>query len=177
MASYELVPFQRFDQVMIVAAIEQQSTLINVGFWVKDPAKRIIWPTQKSDQIREDFLWEKTCFEIFIGIRHQDGYREVNLSPTESWQAYHFEEYRYPNTSPPQVAYDIELVELKRTAYGINTIIDIQPFLSEHQVSMSDIYLGLSAVLNTDEGNVYYAIQHSGLTADFHNKRDWLHQL
>lgn len=177
MASYELTPFQRFDEVMVVAAIEQQSTLINVGFWVKDPAHHIIWPTQQTSLHRKDFLWTETCFEIFIGIRHQDGYREINLAPTEAWQTYQFEEYRYPDTSPPQHAHDIEIVELKRTPYGINTTIDVQLFLTQHQIQVSDLYLGLSVILNTDQGDIYYALQHSGLTADFHNKRDWLHQL
>ena len=65
-------------------------------------------------------FWEQTCFEIFIGVQGEDYYREINLSPSQAWQAYQFEEYRYPEDMPPPAAYDIELNQLKRTHYGLN---------------------------------------------------------
>ncbi len=125
---------------------------------------------------RQDFLWENTCFEVFIGVKGEDYYREINLSPSQAWQAYQFEEYRYPEDMPPQVAYDIELNQLKRTHYGLNVSIDLTEFMLQHKLKWADLYLGLSAVLNTSQGQQFYAMQHSGQQADFHNKRDWLHQ-
>lgn len=86
MASYELQPFKRFDAIHLVAAIEEQGTTLNIGFWVRDPMQLIDWPEKKETSNREDFLWNATCFELFIGVKNEDFYREINLSPSESWQ-------------------------------------------------------------------------------------------
>ena len=178
MASYELNAFdRRFEAISLVGAIEQLSPYtLNIGYWLRDPNQYMQWPALVSGHPRQDFLWEQTCFEIFIGVRGEDFYREINLSPSQAWQAYQFEEYRYPEDMPPQAAYDIELNQLKRTHYGMNVSIDLAEFMLQHKLSWQDLYVGLSAVLKTAQGEQFYAMQHSSPNADFHNKRDWLHQ-
>ncbi|WP_288416467.1 DOMON-like domain-containing protein [uncultured Acinetobacter sp.] len=177
MASYELNAFDRFEVISLVGAIEQQHpSVLNIGFWVRDPNQLIEWPKRVSAHPRQDYLWNSTCFEVFIGIKHQDAYREVNLSPSQAWQVYEFEEYRYPEQMPPVAAHDIELIKLERTHYGLNTSLDLGKFMRQHQVKWTDLYVGLSAVLNTSQGTQFYAMQHSTPQPDFHNKRDWLHQ-
>ena len=176
MASYELNAFDRFFDVSLVAAVEQVSPYtLNVGYWLRDPNQLIHFPDQAAGHPRRDFLWEETCFEIFIGVKGEDYYREINLSPSEAWQAYQFEEYRYPEDMPPRAAYDIELNQLKKTHYGLNVSLDLTEFMLSNKLKWSDLFVGLSAVLNTQKGMHYYAIQHSSPHADFHNKRDWLH--
>ncbi|WP_374663432.1 DOMON-like domain-containing protein [Acinetobacter sp.] len=178
MASYDLNAFdRRFEAISLVGAIEQVSPYtLNVGYWLRDPNQLIQWPEMAASSPRQDFLWEQTCFEIFIGVRNEDFYREINLSPSQAWQAYQFEEYRFPEDMPPQAAYDIELNQLKRTHYGLNVSVDLTEFILAHKLKWSDLYIGLSAVLKTAQGDHYYAMQHSSPQADFHNKRDWLHQ-
>lgn len=177
MASYELCAFERrFEAISIVGAIEQLSPYtLNVGFWLRDPNQWVIWPGPASGLARQDYLWQETCYEIFIGVKGEDYYREINLSPSEAWQAYQFEEYRYPEDMPPQVANDIELNTLKRTHYGLNVSLDLTEFMLKYKLKWSDLFIGLTAVLNTTQGQQLYAMQHSGAQADFHNKRDWLH--
>jgi hypothetical protein len=178
MASYELSAFdRRFQAISVVGAIEQQGgSNLNVGFWIRDPNQWIDWPALVASNPRQDFLWEQTCFEIFIGVQGEDFYREINLSPSQAWQAYQFEEYRYPEDIPPQAAYDIELNQLKRMHYGLNVSLDLGEFMAQHKLKWSDLFLGLTAVLKTSQGKQYYAMQHSSPQADFHNKRDWMHQ-
>lgn len=178
MASYELSAFDhRFQAISLVGAIEQQSLFnLNIGYWLRDPNQYVQWPDLVSAHPRQDFLWQNTCFEVFIGVHGEDFYREINLSPSQAWQAYQFEEYRYPEDMPPQAAYDIELNQLKRTHYGLNVSLDLGEFMAKHKLKWSDLFIGLTAVLNTSEGEHYYAMQHSSPQADFHNKRDWLHQ-
>lgn len=177
MASYELSDFdRRFQSISLVGAIEQQGQYsLNIGFWIRDPNQLIIYPDLVSSNPRQDFLWQQTCFEIFIGVKGEDFYREINLSPSQAWQAYQFEEYRYPEDMPPQVAHDIELNQLKKTHYGLNVSIDLTEFMLKHKLKWDNLFLGLSAVLKTSDSERYYAMQHSSPTADFHNKRDWLH--
>lgn len=177
MASYELSDFdRRFQSISLVAAIEQiGANTLNVGYWIRDPNQLIQYPDLVTAHPRQDFLWEKTCFEIFIGVQGKDFYREINLSPSQAWQVYQFEEYRYPEDMPPQPAYDIELNQLKRTHYGLSVSLDLTDFMATHKLKWANLFLGLSAVLKTTDGERYYAMQHSSPHADFHNKRDWLH--
>ena len=178
MASYELNAFdRRFQAISLVGAVEQVGPyILNVGYWLRDPNQLIQFPELVASHPRQDFLWEKTCFEIFIGVKDQDFYREINLSPSQAWQAYAFEEYRYPEIIPPVTAEDIELNQLKRTHYGLNVSLDLTEFMLKHKLKWDDLFLGLSAVLNTSQGEHFFAMQHSSPNADFHNKRDWLHQ-
>lgn len=178
MASYELLAFDRnFRAVTIVAALEQQpQNILNVGFWLNDPEQRVRWPDLVTAHPRQDFLWEHTCFEIFIGIQDQDQYREINLSASQAWQVYQFEEYRYPDQSPPLAAHDIELVALSKTHYGLNAKLDLTKWLAAENIRWDDLYIGLTAVLETNNEQHYFAMQHSASQADFHNKYDWLHR-
>jgi hypothetical protein len=75
----------------------------------------------------------------------------------------------------PGAADDIELNQLKRTHYGLNVSVDLTDFMATHKLKWENLFLGLSAVLKTSQGDQYYAMQHSSPQADFHNKRDWLH--
>ncbi len=176
MASYELNAFDRFFDVSLVAAVEQISPYtLNVGYWLRDPNQLIEFPPMVAGHPRQDFLWEETCFEIFIGVKGEDYYREINLSPSEAWQAYQFEEYRYPEDMPPQAAYDIDLNQLKKTHYGLSVSVDLTEFMLSNKLKWADLFMGLTAVFKTSKGTHYYAMQHSSPNADFHNKRDWLH--
>lgn len=175
MSSYELQSFEKFNDVTIVGALEEKSTCLNVGFWLRDHLQIVQYPESLDTHAQQDFLWQDTCFEIFIGVKNQDFYREINLSPSNAWQCYSFEEYRYPEQIPPVQATDIQLIELKRTHYGLNATIDLADFLMRHQLKWTDLFIGLSVVLNTKKGFRHFALQHSSPILDFHNKRDWLH--
>lgn len=176
MASYELSAFDRFHDISLVGAIEHVSPYtLNIGYWLRDPNQMLLYPDLVSSHPRQDFLWEQTCFEVFIGVKGEDYYREINLSPSQAWQAYQFEEYRYPEDMPPRAAYDIELNQLKRTHYGLNVSLDLTEFMLANKLKRDDLFIGLTAVFNTTKGLHYFAMQHSSPEADFHNKRDWLH--
>jgi hypothetical protein len=177
MASFELSAFGTPPDISLVAALETPNhSCIQLGFWVTDPYQEVCWGKSPHTVLaREDFLWTKTCFELFIGIQGQDAYREINLSPTLAWQAYRFEEYRYPEHSPPPVADDIQLLELQRTKFGLTAILELKPFLDQQQLKIHDLYFGLAAIISTTQQQHCFALQHSGTQPDFHNKRDWLY--
>ena len=43
---------------------------------------------------RADELWQTTCFELFLKPEGGQAYLEINLSPSERWNAYDFAAYR-----------------------------------------------------------------------------------
>ena len=49
---------------------------------------------ENADPVREDFLWKRTCAEIFWQPEGGSYYREFNLSPSSKWAAYDFSAFR-----------------------------------------------------------------------------------
>ena len=43
---------------------------------------------------RAEGLWQTTCFELFLQVPGEQGYTELNLSPSDRWNAYDFTGYR-----------------------------------------------------------------------------------
>lgn len=177
MASYRLEAFERIDDIAVFSAVEVlDATQMQVAFWLTDPTQQVLYPPALEQVERQDFLWEHTCFELFLGIKQQDAYREIHLVPSGAWQAYAFEEYRYPEQIPPVQADDIQLVRLQRTKYGVNAVLDLKQWFKQQQIGFAQVFMGMTAVLETRLKQHYFALQHSRVHADFHNKRDWLHE-
>ncbi|MEW9856819.1 DOMON-like domain-containing protein [Novosphingobium sp. M1R2S20] len=61
--------------------------------WRIEGAQKLIVPPF-AGKGRADGLWQATCFEIFIQPPGEAGYVELNLSPSERWNAYDFVAYR-----------------------------------------------------------------------------------
>jgi len=50
---------------------------------------------------RADELWQTTCFELFLKPDGMPDYVELNLSPSERWNAYDFTAYRWGMAERP----------------------------------------------------------------------------
>lgn len=61
--------------------------------WRIDGARALLLPPIGS-KMRQDDLWQRTCFELFLRPDGQAGYCEWNLSPSRAWNAYDFDGYR-----------------------------------------------------------------------------------
>lgn len=190
MPSFELEPFVVNNSLRIVGAAEIiLPTSLRVMFWVIDPEQQVIWPSaddnlasclsdlEDQDQLgyaRRHYLWQQTCFELFVGIKDKTVYREINLSTAERWNCYQFENYRQPANMPPVVAHDIVLLELKTQVQKLEAILNFQQFFEQQQCGWDDLVLGISSIVKTNKNNeLYFALQHSGVEANFHRKVDW----
>lgn len=75
-------------------------------FFVSIPTSlipQIKWHTFDNQKItRQDFLWEDTCLELFMGDIQTSEYVEINVSPQGQFAFYHFDDYRQPNQMPPR---------------------------------------------------------------------------
>jgi len=61
--------------------------------WRVEGSARVLIPPF-AGKGRTDGLWRQTCFELFLKSPDEDGYVELNLSPSERWAAYDFAAYR-----------------------------------------------------------------------------------
>lgn len=116
-----------------------------------------------------DGLWEHTCFEVFIGVQGENGYREFNFSPSRQWAAYAFNGYRKRvewNVSTPP------LLTVTHSADGagdfeLQAIIGAVNLPAKSEGKLFEV--GLTAVIETLGGQKsYWALAHSAEQPDFH---------
>jgi len=121
----------------------------------------------KSAQ-RKDFLWEHTCFELFIAEADSEAYEEWNFSPSGDWAHYHFDHYRVSSTRQSDLEpYDIVWMEVGAQEARLSVSIPLrQP---------TPLDLGLSAVLELKAGQKsYWALEHTASKPDFHRRESFL---
>ncbi|WP_410210552.1 hypothetical protein [Aquirhabdus sp.] len=143
-------------------------TRLIVCFEVHDPVHEIFWPA--PDQFKQcDYLWENTCFEVFINPSAHTRYFELNLSPSLAWNLYQFSDYRTPNTMPPQRVHELALTKFEVSGQTISAEID----LATLNLAKQTLNIGLTAVIKTQHSLEYLALSHSIDQADFHHSGGW----
>lgn len=65
------------------------------------PAGRLALPSRSAVPAARDFLWKRTCGELFVGVRGEPGYIEFNFSPSGDWASYQFDGYRENSRDRP----------------------------------------------------------------------------
>ena len=108
-------------------------------------------------------LWQHTCFEVFVQGEDAPGYAEFNFTPSSQWAAYRFAAYREGG------------VALAMTDPGVDCRVDHPRLTLDVTLAAavlppgSRLRIGLTAVLEADDGNLsYWALTHTGERPDFH---------
>jgi hypothetical protein len=112
---------------------------------------------------RADELWQTTCFELFLKPKGGPGYVEINLSPSERWNAYDFEAYRWGMTERP-FPREPECTLRLGSSFAIFDAAIAIAGLPDGECAM-----GLAAVVE-EQGGVksYWALVHPDAQPDFH---------
>nr|WP_286206644.1 DOMON-like domain-containing protein [Thauera linaloolentis] len=114
-----------------------------------------------------DELWKHTCFEVFVGVKGEQGYREFNFSPSGQWAVYDFRAWRerragYVSTAAPQVRFERDGGEAWLEARVPAAALPAVPPGTELEV-------GLAAVIERADGELeYWAVSHPAAQPDFH---------
>lgn len=169
--TYQLIPTQPISYE-ITAQVERHQNRLVLKFELTDPQKDVFWP-QESEIKRQDFLWESTCFEAFIGIPNHSQYFELNLSPSRAWNLYRFTDYRTPNDMPPVAVIEPALLKFDVEDHTIFAEIDLNAL----KLTDQEIKIGLTAVIKTVDTLEYLAICHPKSAADFHDSMGWIIRL
>jgi hypothetical protein len=127
----------------------------------------IIVPRLIHDDRRQDGLWKTTCFEAFVKVAGDKGYREFNFAPSTGWASYNFSTYRTGMIAaaldPPYFDVDIREREIV-----VTVTIDLSKFanLPTHLPWQ----IALSAVIEKKDGTKsYWALSHPLGKPDFHH--------
>ena len=112
-------------------------------------------------------LWKHTCFEVFLGVPGEPGYREYNFSPSGQWAVYGFRAWReriedYVPAAAPEILFSQADDGLVLEARVPAELMPVVPAGSDLQVS-------LAAVVERKDGTLeYWALRHAAAQADFH---------
>ena len=124
-------------------------------------------PPASAQPQPSDGLWRHSCFEAFIGPASATAYREFNFSPSGDWAVYDFAQERVRADAPhapaaPALSFSQQADALTLTA--------VTPHLPTPWDESADTLLGLSAVIESADGQLsYWALAHPRPQPDFHN--------
>lgn len=176
--SFQLVPFTKASsrtaasRFQISGQLRRSSKIIEVEYTVTDPYFDIIWPKALSHPLREDNLWQHTCFELFLAPWGMNEYWEYNFSPNRNWNCYRFSAYR-ENQRTERSLFSCKIIHIENDnlTHKITASIPIIETFRKYTLST-----GISAVIEDKSGTLhYYALTHTNNSKpDFHDSRSFM---
>ena len=154
--------------VNIKAAISwERGRALKVVYTLHGVVDRLRIPPRRAVR-RAEGLWQRTCFELFVGAQNDTEYYEFNFSPSGEWAAHGFRDYRdgvaldsndlEPIIDVQQVAATLELSAVVHA----DRLQGIAPKLC--------LCVGLCAVIEDLDGSLsYWALKHPPGKPDFHH--------
>ncbi len=137
------------------------------------PAGRIVLPPRSRSPAARDFLWKRTCGELFVGVRGEPSYIEFNLSPSGDWASYAFDGYRENSRPRPWQGPSPEVRVLQ--GEGATRLMATVPHAAFHVLRRADpaatLQAGFTLVLETTPGDLsFWALAHPRAQPEFHDR-------
>ena len=130
--------------------------------WRVEGTQRLVVPAF-AGKGRTDDLWQTTCFELYLKPLGGEGYCELNLSPSERWNAYDFDSYRAGMRERP-FPHEPECTMRQGSTFAI-----FDAALPLGGLPQGDCAVGLCAVIEEAGGALsYWALAHPEGKPDFH---------
>jgi hypothetical protein len=131
--------------------------------WRVEGTQRLVVPPF-AGKGRTDDLWQTTCFELYLKPLGGEAYCELNLSPSERWNAYDFDGYRMGMRERP-FPHEPECTIRLGSTFAI-----FDAAIPAAGLPEDDCAMGLSAILE-EQGGVksYWALAHPAGKPDFHD--------
>jgi hypothetical protein len=124
--------------------------------------------------VRADELWRHTCFEAFLKIPGERGYRELNFSPSGEWAAYRFDAYRAGMALDPEL--EVPPLEIRAAADVLEMRAQVR--LAGVLCAAPALAVALAAVVESIDGTLsYWALRHAGAKPDFHHPEGFMLEL
>ena len=143
------------------------------------PAGRLVLPPKSAAPAARDFLWKRTCAEMFVGVRGEPGYLEFNFSPSGDWAAYAFDGYRegardhgWDGPSP-----EVRMLPGEGATRLVATVphAALRPLLRAAPGTVWET--GITVVLESVYGIGYWALAHPRTEPEFHDRAGFVAEL
>ena len=150
----------------------QSGNRLWLRFHAEGPLDSFILP-DPAHPIRTDGLWKTTCFEAFLRVPDMPAYVEFNLSPSDAWAAYRFDDYRIGRADLPLAEVPEIGCDASDSHFALEAVLALPP-----EWAAQPLALGLSAVIEEVGGyKSYWALAHPAGAPDFHHKDCFAAQL
>ncbi len=158
----------------ITGNIARSSNTLAIRYTLIDPLRELLLPLRAYIPVRKNALWEKTCFELFFGVRNSDSYWEFNLSPSGHWNVYRFKAYRQEMQAEP--AFASLPFSVRRHLDVLQLTLELNP--DTIVPAEQPLKVAISAVIRHIDGRMtYWALAHTGPQADFHRRESFIIEL
>lgn len=158
----------------ITGSISRGPRILAIRYAVHGSLAELVIPGPAEVPARRHGLWEQTCFELFLAVKHAPRYWEFNLSPGGHWNVYRFADYREAMQEEPAIATLPFRFEARRDALDLTLECSLDRIIGIDQ----PLEVGISAVIQHMEGRTsFWALTHPGPHPDFHRRDSFIVEL
>ena len=153
--------------IRITGTVGRRLNTLSIGYAVEGDLPHIAIPPPERSHQRKDRLWDKTCFELFVGAKGSERYWEFHFSPSGHWNVYCFTSYRKGMRE-----------EAAFTSLPFHTRMEAGAFRLHLDLALGKILPGgqaleaaVGVVVRSRTGTAsHWAMAHPGLRPDFHRR-------
>ena len=157
----------------IEASASPEAKGLALRFELRGDLAQVRLPTAQSPGPAEG-LWQHSCFEAFVAPATGEAYQEFNFSPSGQWAHYRFQRERLRERTSAMSA----APHCRWTTQGRSLRLDVQVAGSDLPATSASLLMGLSAVIETQDGALsYWALHHPAAHPDFHHRGGWTMRL
>lgn len=170
---FSLQPVSSLLDFKITGNFARHSNTLAIHYVLFGPLAELMIP-EPVLPARKQGLWEATCFEFFLAVKHSPQYWEFNLSPTGDWNVYRFAAYRQGMQEETAFTSLPFSIQNQSDALLITLELDL------HQIVQADqaLEMAINSVIKHRDGEAtYWALTHCGSQADFHRRDSFIVEL
>lgn len=171
---FSLQPVSPLPDFKLTGNLARDSNTLAIRYVLFGPLAELVIPEPVDLPARKQGLWEATCFEFFLAVKHSPQYWEFNLSPAGDWNVYRFAAYRQgmqEETAFTSLPFNIQN---QSDALLLTLEIDLYQIVQADQT----LEIAISTVIKHRDGEVtYWALNHRGSQADFHRRDSFIVEL
>lgn len=112
-------------------------------------------------------LWRHTCFEAFIAMEEDPAYHEFNFAPSGEWSVYAFRGYRDGGPFANEMMNPGIVLRSSDSRLELDAVIRLGGLSDSHM--RAPLRVGLSAIIEAEDGISYWALRHPAKKPDFHD--------
>ena len=168
--SFILKPFPKEENrpdIRITGTVGRRQNTLSIGYTLEGDLSHVAIPAREHARQRKDRLWDRTCFELFLGMKGSGRYWEFNLSPAGHWNVYGFTSYRKGMHEEAAFTSLPFHAETGPETFRLHVDLTIGKILPGGQA----VEAAVGAVIRTRTGTAsHWALDHPGLRPDFHRR-------
>lgn len=160
--------------VAIAGVIDREAATLSLEYRLTGRLAAVAIPQRAPKPLRRNGLWQETCFECFLAVKHSPQYWEFNVSPAGHWNVYRFTGYRQGMAEEEAFQSLPSPLTAEAGLLSLALQIDLAKILDGNQC----IELAISAVIKYKNAELdYWALCHADAAPDFHRREGFVIRL